>query len=84
MGCSEAIQMVPSMHTRNVTSHVDTPGNASGENMTRPGKVQKMSQKQPKLKVIIHAFGISRGARTERHGMPLTDMGGHWKGVMWL
>ena len=43
-----------------------------------------MSQKQPKLKVIIHAFGLSRGPSTEHHGMPPRNMSCHWKGVMWL
>ena len=43
-----------------------------------------MSQKQPKLKVIIHAFGLSRGPNSERHEIPPRDMVGHWKGVMWV
>ena len=29
-----------------------------------------MSQKQLKLKVIIHAFRLSRGPSSERHGLP--------------
>ena len=45
---------------------------------------KKMSQKQPKLKVIIHAFRFSWGPSSKRHGMPRRRMGGHWKGVMWL
>ena len=52
--------------------------------MTRPEKVQKCPKKQPKLKVIIHPFGLSRAPSSERHGMPPRDLGGHWKGVMWL
>ena len=43
-----------------------------------------MSQKLPKLKIIIHAFGLYRGTSSERHGMPPREMGGHLKGVMWL
>ena len=43
-----------------------------------------MSQKQPKLKVIIHAFRLFRDLSSERHGMPPRDMGVHLKGVMWL
>ena len=38
-----------------------------------------MFQKQPKLKVIIHAFGLSQGPRSERHGMSPRTMGAHWK-----
>ena len=50
-----------------------------------PGpKSPKISQKQPKLKVIIHAFGLSRGPSSESHGIPHRDMGGHWKWVMWI
>ena len=71
-------------HTCNVTSHVGTPRNVSGENMTRLGEFKKMSQKHPKLKVIIHDFGFSPDPRFERHGMPPRDIGGRWKGVMWL
>ena len=71
-------------YPRNVTSYFSFPRNISKENMDRPGEVQKMSQKQPKLKVIIHAFGLSQGPSFECRDMPLRDMGGHWKGVMWL
>ena len=71
-------------HPRNVTSHVKFPRNVWEENMTSPEEVQKRPKKQPKLKVIIHAFGISRGPSSERHGMPPKAMGGHRKGVMWL
>ena len=46
--------------------------------------ITKMSQKQPKLKVIIHAFGLSWGPSSEHHGKPPRDMWGHWKEVMWL
>ena len=43
MGCSEDFRGNANgvEHPRKVTSHVDTPMNVSGENMTRPGKVQK-------------------------------------------
>ena len=44
----------------------------------------KMFQKQPILKVIIHAFGLSQAHSSECHGMPPRDLGGHWKRVMWL
>ena len=37
----------------------------------------KMSPKEPKLKVIMHTFRISRGPSSERHRMPHRDMGGH-------
>ena len=47
-------------------------------------RIPKMSQKQSKLKVIIHVFGLSRGPSFERHGMNPRDMVGHWKRVMWL
>ena len=40
-------------------------------------KKSKKSQKQPELKVIIHAFGLSRSSSSERHGMPPRAMGGH-------
>ena len=49
-----------------------------------PAEVKKMSQKQPKLKIIIHAFGFSRGPSSEHHRMPPRGMRGHCKGVMWL
>ena len=47
-------------------------------------KSPKMSQKQPKLKVIIHLFWLSRGPSYGCQGMSPSNMGGHWKGVMWL
>ena len=65
---------------RNVTSHFGFPRNVSGENMASPLEVQK----QPKLKVIIHDFEISRGPRFECHRMPPRDMAGHCKGIMLL
>ena len=43
-----------------------------------------MSQKQSKLKVIIHVFGFSRGSSSKRHAMPPMDMGGHLERDMWL
>ena len=100
MGCSEDFRVNENDATypRNVTSHVGTPRNVSEGNMIRPEKVQKyfgrkydqaregpkMTQKQSKLKVIIHVLGLSRGPSSERHGMHPRDMGGHWKEVMWL
>ena len=47
-------------------------------------KSPKLSQKQPKLKVIRHAFGLSLGLSSKRHGMSPRDMGSHQKGVMRL
>ena len=43
MGCLEIFRGNANgvKYTRNVTSHVGTPRNVSGENMTRPGKFQK-------------------------------------------
>ena len=43
MGCSEAFQANANgvNHTPNVTSHVGTPMNILGENMTRDGKIKK-------------------------------------------
>ena len=43
MGCSEAFRGDENgaKNPHNVTSHFDTPWNVSGENMTRPEKVQK-------------------------------------------
>ena len=41
------------------------------------GRKYEMSQKQPKLKVILHAFGLSRGPSSERQGIPPMDMVGH-------
>ena len=54
MGCSEAFwgNKNGAKHLRNVTSNIDFRSNVSGENMIRPGEVQKCSQKQQKLKVI--------------------------------
>ena len=71
-------------HPDYVTSYVATPRNFSAEKYDQAGRSPKMPQKHPKLKVIIHAFGFSRGPSSGRHGMPPKDMGGHWKGVMWL
>ena len=42
-------------YLHNVTSHVYTTRNVSGENMTNPEKSNNVS------KTIIHAFGLSRG-----------------------
>ena len=44
-----------------------------------------MSQKQPKLKVIIHIFVLSCGPRSGWHGVLSRDMGcRHWQTVKWL
>ena len=79
MGCSETFRgnTNDAKHPRNVTSHIGFPMNVSGENMAMPGEVQKCPQNQPKLKVIIHTFGLSRGPSSERHEMPPGDMIGH-------
>nr|ABD83275.1 Fgenesh protein 14 [Beta vulgaris] len=55
MGCSEAFQgnANGAKYPRDVTSHVGFPKNVSRENMARLGEL--------KLKVIIHAFKLSRG-----------------------
>ena len=42
-------------------------------------EMSKNVPKTPKLKVIIHAFGLSLGPSSERHMMPHRDMGGYWK-----
>ena len=52
--------------------------------MTRPKKSTSMSKKQPKLKVIIHVFGLSRDPSSERHGIFPWDTGGHLKWGIWL
>ena len=85
MRCSEAFRCNANSakHPYNVTSHVVFPRKVSGENMIRSGEASpKMSQKLPKLKVIIHAFELSRGLSSERHGMLPRGMGGHWKRLM--
>ena len=43
-----------------------------------------MSKKQPRLKVIIHVFGLSRGPSSGRHEILPWDTRGHWKWVIWL
>ena len=67
MGCLETFQgnTNDAKHPRYVTKY--------GQSRRNP----KMSQKQPKLKVIIHAFGVSLGLSYGRHEMPLRDMGVH-------
>ena len=84
-GCSEAFRGNANCakHPYNDTNHVGTPRNVSRENMTWPGEFKNVPKK-PKMKVIIHAFGFSRGPSFERHGMPPRGLGGHWKGVMSL
>ena len=69
---------------RNVASHFGFPRNVSEENMDRPGEVQKCPKNNQNWRFIIHAFGLFRGPSSERRGIPPRDMGGHWKGVMWL
>ena len=78
MGCSKAFRGNANCtkHPRNDTSHVGFSRSVSRENMTRPGEVKKMSQKQPKSKIIIHAFGLSR---SEGHKMTPRGMEDHWK-----
>ena len=44
--------------SHNVTSHVGTPKNVSGENMTRPGEVKNVPKTAKN--VIIHAFRLFR------------------------
>ena len=44
----------------------------------------KMFKEQPKLKVIIHAFRLSRSPSSEPHEITTRNMVGHWKEVMWL
>ena len=74
--------MVPGTHT---TLQVKSPFlGMFGEKNDKTRKGPNMSKKQPKLKVIIHALGLSRVPISERHGMPPRDMEGHWKVVMWL
>ena len=68
-------------HPHNVTIHVDTPTKVSGEKYERTWRSPKMSLKQPKLKVIIHAFSLYRDPSSERHGMPPRDMGCRLKWV---
>ena len=64
-------------HLRNVTSHI-------GFLRNQAQRSPKMSQKWLKLKVIIYAFGVPQGMSYGCHVMPPRDMGGHYKGVMWL
>ena len=49
-------------HTRNVTSHVGTPRNVSGENMTRPGKVKKNVPKTAKIEGYNTCFWTFSGS----------------------
>ena len=55
-----------------------------GRKFNQAQESSKMSRKQPKLKVIIHAFGLSRGPSSEHYEMPPRDMWGDWKRVTWL
>ena len=84
-GCSEAFRENANgvKHPCNVTSHVGTPKNVLGENMAWSGEVQKCRKNNPNWR-LIHAFGLSGGPSSERHGMPPRDIGGHWKAVTWL
>ena len=86
MRCLEAFRCNTNgvKHPRNITSHVHLSRNFSGEKYDQARENPKMSQKQPTLKVIIHAFGFSRGPSSERYGISLRDMIRHRKGVMWL
>ena len=87
MGFSEAFRgnTNGAKHPRNATSYAGfLRNNVSGENMSRLGEAQKFPKNGQKLKVIIHAFGLSRGPSSERHEMPPRAMGGPWNGVMWI
>ena len=57
-------------HPHDVITHVGTPKNVSWEIYDRSRRSPKMSQKQPKLKVIIHALGLYQDPIFGRHGMP--------------
>ena len=81
LGCLEAFRGKANVakHPRNVICHVGLTGNGSWRKYDHARKSPNMSQKQPKFKVIIHAFGFSRGSNSERHAMPHRIMRGHWK-----
>ena len=67
----EARQMVPSTRA---TLQVTSPFLGTFREKIWPTrKSQKMSQKQPTLKVIIHAFRLFWGPISECHGMPPRD-----------
>ena len=71
-------------HPHNVTSHVSFPRNVSGENMTRRREVKKCPKNSQNERLLYTLSDSPRVRSTEYHGMPRKDMGGHWKGVMWL
>ena len=85
MGCLKAFRgnINCAKHRRNATSHFGFPRTVLKENMTRPWKFQKCP-KNNKNWMLIYVLGLSRSPSFKRHGMPPRDMGGHWKGVMWL
>ena len=60
-----------------ITSHVGTPKKVLGKKHNRDRISEKNPTKQPKLKIIIHAFGLSRGMGSRRNVMPPRDMEGH-------
>ena len=67
-----------------VTCHVAIHKNIFGEEYDWGRKILKMLEKQPKLKVIIHAFGLSRSPSSRCRGMPPREIGGHWKAITWV
>ena len=68
-------------YPRNVMSHISTPRNVSGKNMTRAGEVKNVPR-TAKIEGYNTRFRTSRGPRFERHVMSPRDMGGHWKRFM--
>ena len=86
MGCSEAFRGNENgvTYPRNITSHIGTPRNVSEEIWPSP----RRSENDPKTTkiegYINHAFVLFRGTSSEHFEMPPRDMGGKWKGVMWL
>ena len=81
MRCSEAFRGNENgvKHSRNVTSRFGTPRNVLGENKKMLRIVQKCLKNNKRLKVIMYAFGLSRGTSFEPHLMPPRDKVGHWK-----
>ena len=71
MGCLEAFQgnTNGAKQPHNLTYHVGFPRNVSGENMTRPGKIKKVS-KTAKIEGYNTRFRNFPGPSSERHGMP--------------
>ena len=85
MGCSEVFQGNENgaKHPHNVTSHIGFPRNVS-EKIWPGAEKYKNVAKTAKIEGYTR-FGLSRGPMSsERHGIPHRDMGGPWKGLMWL